>query len=227
MKRRINRNLLSTHYVPFSFKSAWEGNSTVFHFTDKTIKVQKGYSWWITEAELEMRSLYLWVICFSATVCCVWKLTDHLLGPGCQCHVFSCSLSHKTHLPSTQWCRCLFYWWHKTEVQLYDITCSSYTASQVALVVKNPPANAGDIGDSGQEDSLQKGLATHSSILAWRSPWTEVPGQLQSIGSQRAGHNWSDLACTHACIKHQPTTNTYNGYLGVNWLIINLSSSLY
>ena len=149
MKRRINRNLLSTHYVPFSFKSAWEGNSTVFHFTDKTIKVQKGYSWWITEAELEMRSLYLWVICFSATVCCVWKLTDHLLGPGCQCHVFSCSLSHKTHLPSTQWCRCLFYWWHKTEVQLYDITCSSYTASQVALVVKNPPANAGDIRDVG------------------------------------------------------------------------------
>ena len=149
MKKRINRNLLSTHYVPFSFKSAWEGNSTVFHFTDKTIKVQKGYPWWITEAELEMRSLYLWVICFSATVCCVWKLTDHLLGPGCRCHVFSCSSSHKTHLPSTQWHRCLFYWWHKTEVQLYDITCSSYTASQVAPVVKNPPANAGDIRDVG------------------------------------------------------------------------------
>ena len=40
-------------------------------------------------------------------------------------------------------------------------------------------------------------MATHSSILAWRIPWTEEPGGLQSIGSQRVGHNSSDLACTH------------------------------
>ena len=38
-------------------------------------------------------------------------------------------------------------------------------------------------------------MATHSSILAWRIPWTEKPGGLQSIGSQRVGHDWSDLAC--------------------------------
>ena len=49
----------------------------------------------------------------------------------------------------------------------------------------------------GREDPLEKGMATHSSILAWRIPWTEEPGGLQSIGSQRVGHNWSDLACTH------------------------------
>ena len=43
----------------------------------------------------------------------------------------------------------------------------------------------------GQEDSLQKGMATHSSILAWRIPWTEEPGGLQSTWSQRVGHNWA------------------------------------
>ena len=40
-----------------------------------------------------------------------------------------------------------------------------------------------------QEDPLEKGMATHSSILAWRIPWTEEPSGLQSIGSQRVGHD--------------------------------------
>ena len=39
------------------------------------------------------------------------------------------------------------------------------------------------------EDPLEKEMATHSSILAWEIPWTEVPGRLQSMGSQRVGHN--------------------------------------
>ena len=55
-------------------------------------------------------------------------------------------------------------------------------------MVKNMPANTGDIRDvgsiPGQEDPLEKGMATHSSILAWRIPWTEEPGGLQSMGSQ-------------------------------------------
>ena len=42
--------------------------------------------------------------------------------------------------------------------------------------------------------SLEEGTATHSSILAWSIPWTEEPGGLQSTGSQRVGHDWSDLA---------------------------------
>ena len=64
-------------------------------------------------------------------------------------------------------------------------------ASLVALMVKNPPANAGDPGSEtlGWEDLLEKGMAPHSSILAWRVPWTEEPGVLQSMGSQRVGHN--------------------------------------
>ena len=45
-----------------------------------------------------------------------------------------------------------------------------------------------------QEDPLKEGTATHSSILAWRLPWTEKPGGLQLTGSQRAGKDWSDLA---------------------------------
>ena len=41
----------------------------------------------------------------------------------------------------------------------------------------------------GWEDTLEKGIATHSSILAWRIPWTEEPGRLWSMGSQRVGHD--------------------------------------
>ena len=41
----------------------------------------------------------------------------------------------------------------------------------------------------GQEDPLEKGMATHSSILAWRIPWTEESGELQSMGLRRVGHN--------------------------------------
>ena len=41
----------------------------------------------------------------------------------------------------------------------------------------------------GREDPLEKGLSTYSSILAWRIPWTEEPGRLQSMGSHRAGHD--------------------------------------
>ena len=48
----------------------------------------------------------------------------------------------------------------------------------------------------GGEDPVEEGMATHSSILAWRIPWTEGPGGLQSIGSQRVRHDWSSLACT-------------------------------
>ena len=55
-------------------------------------------------------------------------------------------------------------------------------ASQVVLMVKNSPANAGDIRDTGLIPGLEEGMATHSSTLAWRVQWTEEPGGLQSIG---------------------------------------------
>ena len=98
-------------------------------------------------------------------------------------------------------------------------------ASQVVLVVKNPPVDAGDAGDIssfpgsgrspgsiqtslvaqmvkrlstmretwvrslGREDPLEKEMAIHSSTIAWKIPWTEEPGRLQSMGSQRVRHD--------------------------------------
>ena len=72
-----------------------------------------------------------------------------------------------------------------------------------ASMVKNPPANVGTTGDIGsilgQEDPLEEGMVTHSSILAWRIPRIEEPGQLQSMGSQRVGHDWvTEHTHTHA-----------------------------
>ena len=56
--------------------------------------------------------------------------------------------------------------------------------------VKNPPAmQETKVQTLGQEDSLQKEMATHSSIIAWEIPWTEEPGKLQSTVSQRFGHD--------------------------------------
>ena len=58
-------------------------------------------------------------------------------------------------------------------------------------MVKNPPAILQEtwVLFLGQEDSLEKGMATHSSILACRIPWTEEPGRLQFMGFQRVGHD--------------------------------------
>ena len=60
----------------------------------------------------------------------------------------------------------------------------------------------------GQEDTLQKGMATLSSVLAWRIPWTEKLGGLQSMGSQRVRHDWA--------------TNTYLGFCYIYILKISL-----
>ena len=60
----------------------------------------------------------------------------------------------------------------------------------MAQTVKNPPAmQETQVQSLGQEDPLEKGMATHSSILAWTIPWTEEPGGLQSMGSQRVRHD--------------------------------------
>ena len=76
-------------------------------------------------------------------------------------------------------------------------------ASQDALMVKNLPANAEDTREFlGWENPLEEGMATHSSILAWRIPWTEETDRLQFFGSERIGHNWSNLACIHTLGEH-------------------------
>ena len=72
--------------------------------------------------------------------------------------------------------------------------------SQVTLAVKNPPANAGDIRECrvwslGWGNLLEEGMATHSSILAWRIQWTEEPGKIQSIEPQ--SWTWLKQLSTH------------------------------
>ena len=68
-------------------------------------------------------------------------------------------------------------------------------------MVKNPPANAGGVRDTGSIPgwgrSPEEEMATHSRILAWRTPRTEEPGRLQSMGSQRVRHDYSGLAHMH------------------------------
>ena len=94
------------------------------------------------------------------------------------------------------WCPLVAYFIHSV---------SSDGAYQMVLVVKNPAANAGNwketsVWSLGREDPLEEDMAAHSSILAWRTPWTEEPGGLQSIALQRVEHNWSNLACMHTYI---------------------------
>ena len=83
-------------------------------------------------------------------------------------------------------------------------------ASLVAQMVKNPLVmQEAWVRSLGWEDSLEKGTATHSSILAWRIPWMEEPGRLQSLGLLRVGHDWATslslFTFTHWRRKWQPT----------------------
>ena len=66
----------------------------------------------------------------------------------------------------------------------------AYEASLVAQMVKRQPAmRETQVQSLGWEDPLEKAMATHSSTLAWKITWTEEPGRLQSMGSQRVGHD--------------------------------------
>ncbi len=79
--------------------------------------------------------------------------------------------------------------WELLPLSPNRLVCSTL-GSLVAQIVKNLPATQEtQIRSLGQKDPLEKEMATHSSILAWEIPWTEEPGGLQSMGSQRAGCN--------------------------------------
>ena len=70
-------------------------------------------------------------------------------------------------------------------------------APLVAQMVKHLPATwETRVQSLGWEDPLEKEMATHSSTLAWKIPWTEEPGRSQSMGSQRVGHDWATLLLT-------------------------------
>ena len=77
---------------------------------------------------------------------------------------------------------------------LFSILLRLPGASPMAQWVKNLPVPESQemwVRFLGQEDPLEEDIATHSSILAWEIPWTEEPGGLQSMGSQRLRHNWA------------------------------------
>ena len=89
----------------------------------------------------------------------------------------------------------LYHWatWENPYIHTHIHTfCVIFGASLIAQLVKNLPAVQETLFWSlGQEDPLEKGMAIHSSILAWRIPWMEEFGGLQSTGSGRVGHDWA------------------------------------
>ena len=83
--------------------------------------------------------------------------------------------------------------WELLDLDLLCFYLNRRSGFPGGLAVKNLSDNTGDARDTGSMPgsgrSLEKETATHSSILAWEMPWTEEPGGLQSMGSQRVGHN--------------------------------------
>ena len=138
------------------------------------------------------------------------KHTPKSLCSWCVLHLRSlhgCLIISRGHLPEsitkgslTPYNLCpitLFYFLcishHCLSLWIYSMSLP-LEASQVVLVVKNPPANVRDIRNTssipGSGDPLEESLATHSNILAWKFPWTEEPGRLWFTGL----YDWSNLA---------------------------------
>ena len=116
------------------------------------------------------------------------------IKPNLHCRQILYRLSHQESPSKLEWVAYPFTressWpWSQTQVSCIAsgfFTIWATREAKVVLVVKNLPANAGDVGSiPGLEDPLEEGKATHSNILTWRTPWTEKPGRLQSMGSQR------------------------------------------
>ena len=114
----------------------------------------------------------------------------------CRVHHCRTPFTHASHSES----KCIFLYGY-SELQAYTgvFSClcfesilSSLRASQVAQTVKNLPAMQEiQVRSLVSGRSLERGMATHSNILPWRNPWTEEPGGLQSMGSQRVGQDWA------------------------------------
>ena len=107
-------------------------------------------------------------------------------GVGCQFLLQGIFLTQESNLGLPH-CKQIFFYHlsHHKHIHIW--------VPQVVLVVENLPANAGELRGAGSIPGLGRipgrGQATHSSILAWKIPWTKEPGELQSIGLQRVGHN--------------------------------------
>ena len=90
-------------------------------------------------------------------------------------------------------------------------TFSAIASSLVAQTLKSLPAMQETwVQTPGQKDFLEKGMTIHSSILAWRIPWTEQLDGLQSMKSQRVGHDWATNTFTLSAIYDYPLLNSHN-----------------
>ena len=110
-----------------------------------------------------------------------------------------------SQLPKQVWQLSSKCWLRHSGSSVFWVCCPlwpSMGASQVTLVVKNPPANAEGVRDVGSIPGLERSSGRrHGNPLqyfAWTIPWTVEPGGIQSIGLHRVGHDWVDLANTHA-----------------------------
>ena len=106
----------------------------------------------------------------------------------------------------------LFYIWLMYTFPCYSFSCSTLSfpyASLVAQTVKRLPAMRETwVWSLSQEDPLEKEMATHPSTLAWKIPWTEEPGRLQSMGSQRVGHDWETSLSFVSLLSPSPVVST-------------------
>ena len=97
-----------------------------------------------------------------------------------------------------------FFWWKNSVLNTTNAYLYIYMGFPGGSEVTASAWNAGDLVRSlDREDPLEKEMATHSSTLAWKIPWREEPGELQSTGSQRVGHDWAtslSLSYTHIYI---------------------------
>ena len=84
----------------------------------------------------------------------------------------------------------------------------------------------------GREDSLEKEIAIHSSTIAWKIPWTEEPGRLQSMGSLRVGHDWATSWLHYLCLQKSCKDSTWKHFENIgqfweNWSVIHVESFLH
>ena len=158
---------------------------------------------------------------FTGMQLCPWA---YIWSCGFHCTMAALRSYHSDRGP---WKRKTFTPWPGTEK-----VCGSPGSASGGFFTHLPmqkPQGTG-IQSPGREDLLEEGAATHSSSLAWRIPWTEQPGGLPAIASHRAGHGWSDLACSAVSL----TNLTWAGPAGApaasrlileTWLVLPLQLS--